>query len=126
MYIIKTGGTIVEKRGRPKGGKNKQRTPQEKYEFVSMVLDEHKPYTLIQKEYGINTGLLHQWVKKYKESGMEGLEVKRSGNPLTKYQRKKELTREEELEYENLKLRIEIKRLKKGYTQKEADQAKGK
>lgn len=91
-----------------------------------MILDEHKTYTFIQKEYGINTGLLHQWVKKYKEIGMEGLKVKRPGNLLVKYQRKKELTREEEPEYENLKLRIEIKRLKKDYTQKEADQAKGK
>lgn len=57
---------------------------------------------------------------------MNELEVRKPGNPLAKYQRPKILTREEALEYENLKLRIEIERLKRGYTQKEADQAKRK
>ena len=39
----------------------------------------------------------------------------RTGNPLIKYSRRKELTQIEQLEYENMKLRIENERLKKGY-----------
>lgn len=37
------------------------------------------------------------------------------GNPLAKYQSKKQLTDLEKLEYENMKLKIENERLKKGY-----------
>ena len=40
---------------------------------------------------------------------------KKPGNPLSKYSSKKQLTELEQLEYENMKLRIEVERLKKGY-----------
>lgn len=71
--------------------------------------------------------MICNWIKKYRENGIKGLENKRKpGNPLVKYQARKELTEIEKLEYEILKLRIENERLKKGYTKKEADQAKQK
>ena len=55
-------------------------------------------------------------MKNFKEKGIEGLENKRKpGNPLVKYSRRKELNEIEKLEYENMKLRIENERLKKGY-----------
>lgn len=54
----------METRGRPKGGKNTKRTKEEKYKFVSMILDDHISLTSIQKDYEISAGLLHQWVKK--------------------------------------------------------------
>ena len=58
---------------------------------------------------------------------MEGLECKKKlGNPLSKFARRKELTELEKLQYENLLLKIENERLKKGYTSKEADLAKRK
>ena len=48
--------------------------------------------------------------------GEKGLENKiKPGNPLAKYIHKKNLTDIEKLEYENMKLRIENERLKKGY-----------
>ena len=54
--------------------------------------------------------------KKYLELGEKGLENKKKpGNPLMKYSAKKNLTEIEKLEYENMKLRIENERLKKGY-----------
>lgn len=54
--------------------------------------------------------------KKYLEQGENALENKKKpGNPLTKYSRRKELNELEKLEYENMKLRIENERLKKGY-----------
>ena len=43
---------------------------------------------------------------------------KKPGNPLSKYSRKKNLTDLENLEYENMRLRIENERLKKGYMMK--------
>ena len=47
---------------------------------------------------------------------MEGLKNKRKpGNPLAKYSSRKKLTEIEQLQYENMKLRIENERLKKGY-----------
>ena len=62
-----------------------------------------------------------------KELLLKGLENKRKpGNPLAKFSNKKELTELEKLQYENLLLRIENERLKKGYTSEEADLAKQK
>ena len=59
---------------------------------------------------------IYKWVKRYREDGINGLENrKKTGNPLSKYSSKKNLTEIEKLQYENMKLRIEIKRLKKRY-----------
>jgi transposase len=64
--------------------------------------------------------MISTWVKRFKEGGIEALENKRKpGNPLSKYMNKKELTPLEALQYENMKLRIENERLKKGYTTEE-------
>ena len=63
--------------------------------------------------------MLCRWIKKYLEQGEESLENKRKpGNPLVKYCNKKNLSDIEKLEYENMKLRIENERLKKGYMTK--------
>ena len=59
------------------------------------------------------------------ENGIEGLQNKRKpGNPLAKYSNRKTLTELEKLEYENMLLRIENERLKKGYTEEDAIIAK--
>ena len=68
------------------------------------------------KNTGVSNSMLHRWIKSYKENGYDGLKAKKKpGNPLMKYSRRKNLTKEEHLEYENMKLRIENERLKKGY-----------
>ena len=62
-----------------------------------------------------------RWVKKYEQEGEAGLETKkRPGNPLSRYERRKELTYEEQLQYqiellkrELLKKEAEVLRLKK-------------
>ena len=73
----------------------------------------------ISKKYDILNGMLCRWIKKYLEQGEESLENKRKpGNPLVKYCNKKNLSNMEKLEYENMKLRIENERLKKGYMTK--------
>ena len=53
---------------------------------------------------------------KFGEDSLEN--QKKPGNPLCKYQNKKSLTKEEQLEYENMKLKIENELLKKGYLMK--------
>lgn len=55
--------------------------------------------------------------KKFNEYGLKGLKNKvKSGSPLSKYQNKKNLTKEGKLEYENMKLRIENEMLKKRFS----------
>ena len=61
------------------------------------------------------------WVRKYLAEGEAGLEQKKKpGNPLSRYERRKELTYEEQLQYqiellkrELLKKEAEVRRLKK-------------
>ena len=103
--------------GRPKGGTNKYWSAEEKYEIIKPILDFELTSGEVTRRTGINNGMLSIWVRKYKKDGIKGLENKRKpGNPLAKiYLKKNFKNREEQLEYENMKLRIENERLKKGY-----------
>ena len=107
-------------RGRPKGGTNRYWSKEAKYEYVKILLTGEMSTRKLGKANGINSGQLSMWVKRYQEGGIEALENQRKpGNPMAKYLRRKTLTPMEELEYENMKLRIENLRLKKGYTTEE-------
>lgn len=104
--------------GRPKGISVPKRnwSKEEKLKAVNRVLINHETAEDVRKELDISSGLLHTWIQKYLKDGEKGLENKiKPGNPLAKYQNKKQLTDLEKLEYENMKLRIENERLKKGY-----------
>ena len=103
--------------GRSKGGTNKYWSAEEKYKVIKPILNYELTSGEVTRRTGISNGMLSVWVQKYKRNGMVGLENKRKpGNPLAKiYAKKKFKNREEELEYENIKLRIENERLKKGY-----------
>ena len=106
--------------GRPKGGKNKEWTKEQKYKIITPVLNGQKSASQLMKELGIHKGMICKWVERYNEGGIEALENQRKpGNPLAKYSRRKELTEIEQLEYENMLLRIENERLKKGYTEED-------
>lgn len=104
-------------KGRPKGGKNKYYTKEEKYKIIKPILEFEKTSGQITRETELSNGMLSKWVNKYRESGIDGLENKKKpGNPIAKlYLKKKFSSKEEQLEYENMKLRIENERLKKGY-----------
>ena len=103
-----------------KGQKYKQWTAEEKYKIIEPIIKLEKSSTQVTRETKINNGLISSWVKKYRENGMDGLtNKKKPGNPLAKYSVKKNLTKEEQLEYENMKLRIENEMLKKGFLMKE-------
>ncbi len=72
---------------------------------------------------------IQEWVKKYLEGGEKALANKRKpGNPLARYERRKELTYEEQLEYkiallerELLKKEAEVERLKQQNARKGVD-----
>jgi transposase-like protein len=110
--------------GRPKGsfGKqpNKYWSKEAKYEYVKLILDGEISMRQLAKDNGLRRSMLWLWLKRYQEKGIEGLENKRKpGNPLSEFQSRKSLSPMEELQYENMKLRIENERLKKGYTTEE-------
>ena len=100
--------------------KNNMRTQEEK---ETIVLESFR-YGCNQtaQKYDINRSVLKEWRRKYRSDGIDGLKSKTGktkcsgkGNPLVGMERKKNKTREEELELENLKLKVEVARLKKGY-----------
>ena len=102
---------------RPKGTKSVMRSPEEKERIVRESYEAGLRKTVVK--YGLSKSLLHAWRRKYRESGIDGLKSQSgkhgSGNRFAGLWRRKAKTREEELELENLRLRIEVERLKKGY-----------
>lgn len=101
---------------RSKGGTNKYWTKEEKLKVVKDMLDNNYTYDEMAEKTGIARGMIWTWKDKYLKYGEKSLEnQKKPGNPLTKYSNRKKLTELEQLEYENMKLRIELERLKKGY-----------
>ena len=105
--------------GRPKGKANKNNrywTKDEKIRIVLRVINHENSLSVISQEEKVNPGQLHLWVKKYLEQGEYGLvNTKKPGSPYKGLNLKKNLSDLEKLEYENMKLRIENERLKKGY-----------
>ncbi|TLS36239.1 transposase [Pseudalkalibacillus caeni] len=100
-----------------KGSMTKGRTTEleERIEIVKYCLENDKDYNLTAHKYDVSYQQAYQWVKKYLESGQEGLEDKRG-----RRKKEKELTAEErnqlekkQLERENERLRAELAFLKK-------------
>ena len=97
-------------------GSNRYWSKEEKLKIINEVLEGKSSYE-IAKKYDALSGMIRSWVIKYKEFGESSLiNKKKPGNPMSKYFITKHFkSREEELEYENMRLRIENERLKKGY-----------
>ena len=80
----------------------------------------------------IDHRLVSDWMKRYQAEGEAGLDIKiKPGNPLSRYERRKELTYTEQLQYqiellkrELLKKEAEVTRLKKYNARKEGDAPK--
>ena len=105
--------------GRPRGGKNNYHSKEEKIKIVKEMLDFNLSPLDIEKKYNISHSLAGKWRKDCLEKGENSLvNKKKPGNPLCKFSNKKNLTDIEKLQYENMKLRIENERLKKGYLMK--------
>jgi transposase-like protein len=95
---------------------NKTWTADEKERIVKEMIDHGISQESMKRKTGISTSQLWKWKNQYINGGKQALENQRKpGNPMSKYLHKKELTREEQLEFEVMKLRIENERLKKGY-----------
>ena len=69
-------------------GTNKEWTPQEKYELVAKVIAGSSNQS-VAIDAGISSGMLYQWVRKYKKEGYNGLINKRKGRPPKEPQMKK-------------------------------------
>ena len=107
-------------------GKNNMRTPEEKEMWVIKYLNGEIGIKPGARKIGIQECVFRRWIKKYKENGFDGL-ISKTGKCSKKGitgRPKKAATREEKLEIENAKLKIEIERLKKGYYVKGVGQRK--
>ena len=106
---------MAGKRDKP----NRYWSKEDKLKLINAVIIHNKSINSISKEKNIDKSQLRRWIEKYYEFGEDGLINKRKpGNPLMKYSSRKNLNELEKLEYENMKLRIENERLKKGYMMK--------
>ena len=99
---------------------NNKYKPEFKIQCVKEVLDEHISQKEVTRKYGLKTDkTIQRWIKIFQEDGEEYFyeehRGKGGGNPFAALHTSKSLSREERLELENLKLRIENERLKKGY-----------
>lgn len=105
--------------------KNTMRSPEEKEKIVLEYLNGKVGGRKIAEFYEVEYSVFRKWVSKYKENGIEGLKSK-TGKALKNVpgRPKKATNRIEELERENVKLQIEIERLKKGYYVKGVGQKK--
>ena len=100
---------------RPKGH-DKKWTPEEKLELIQQVLSGDSNQSVALKA-GINSGLLYQWVRKYKMFGYNGLVNMKKGrkpkNPDMKKLNINNPRKLEESEYEELiRLRAEVAYIK--------------
>jgi transposase-like protein len=106
------------------------RSKEEKLSIIKQVL---QGASVSQWEnQGLHHSVVQAWVKIYQAEGEAGLEVKKKpGNPLSRYERRKELTYEEQLQYqiellkrELVKKEAEVLRLKKLNERKGGDARK--
>ena len=100
--------------GRKKGTVTKYYEKELKIKLINEALDNG--INLTARKYNISQGMLCNWIKSYEANNNTIVNNKyKRGNPLSKYANRKNLTDMEKLQYENMKLRIENERLKKGY-----------
>ena len=97
-----------------KGTPHRKFSKEEKMKIVRLHLDEHISIKQIEREYGIDHGLVSSWVKRYLEDGEDALQP-RNGNPYAALHRSKSLSEVERLRLLVAKQEVEIARLKKGY-----------
>ena len=104
--------------GRPKGGKNRSWSKEEKLRIVRRNLVEHIGQKALAKEEDVSRGLIAKWISDYLDLGEKGLESQncKKGNPFSALHTSKNLSELERLKLENARQRVEIERLKKGYT----------
>lgn len=87
---------------------------EEKYAILQYMGENRLNYTETSIQFGIKgSDTIRYWDQRYKRHGMAGLEKKNRGRPKKWRPPDKTMTREEQLEAENLYLRAEVAYLKK-------------
>ena len=100
------------------------RSKEEKLAIVKRNLAGETSRSL-ERETGCSHRLIQEWTRKYLAEGEAGLEVKKKpGNPLSRYERRNELTYEELLKRELVKKEAKVLRLKKRNERKGGDARK--
>ena len=85
-------------------------TPEERYELVAKVV-AGSSIRSVAKNAHIHCGQLYQWVKRYKEKGMDGLQCKKGRQPKIPNMSKKKTTKLSKSEKEELILLREKNKL---------------
>lgn len=102
--------------GRPKGGKNKTWSQEEKLRIVKRYIDEGIGSGKLAKEEQLDAGMLRRWIRRYLNEGPDSLaNKKKTGNHFSALHTSKSLSEEERLRLIVAKQEIEIERLKKEY-----------
>ena len=103
--------------GRPKGGRNRKWTNEERLKYVLLCENEHIPVRQVARENAIPYGTLKEWVYRYRSGGIEALNPEKlhPGNRFAAIHNSKSISEEERLRLLVEKLQIENERLKKGY-----------
>ena len=101
--------------GRPKGVKNRKYTYEFKLQVMEDYFDNHLSWAEIMRKYSLSQGTLDVWKRNYENGVLKDGKIHNRGNRLAVLHTSKNLSKEQRLELENLKLRIENERLKKGY-----------
>ena len=116
--------------------KNKGWTPEERFELVAKVLAGNS-ITSVAKNAHINDGQLWQWVQRYRNNGMDGLQLRKGRKPKMPKKNNKRNTKLTKSEKEELILLREkakylemeneyLKKLDALVTKREAAEAKAK
>jgi transposase-like protein len=100
---------------------SKEWTPEKRFELVAKVLAGNS-IRLVAKNAHLNSGQLYQWVRKYNENGMDGLQCKQ-GRPtqqivMKKKTKKSKLSVSEQEELKLLRERNEYLEMENEYLKK--------
>ena len=100
---------------------NKDWTPEKRFELVAKVLSGHSVAS-VAKNAHIDSGQLYQWVRRYNEKGMDGLQCKK-GRPtkqlvMKKQTKKTKLSISEQEELKLLRERNEYLEMENEYLKK--------
>lgn len=101
--------------GRPKNGRNQKRTWEEKMQLLMEYYESGVGYRVFAQEHGISPSLFYSWIKKYNESGADGLRYKRKVYNKIPEQPKdndeivklKLIIAEQQIEIQNLRSKLE-------------------
>jgi len=108
-----------------KGQRRREWSKEQKLEIIGKHLSDHISIRTLGKEYNADYSMIARWVRLYGEYGEKAFDKKKHpGNKFAAIHTNKNLSSEERLQMEVVKLQIENERLKKGYIVKGAGVSK--